>query len=491
MYWHISRTRRSAAAQGVSLALIMIASTSLLAQVPIDATDIEVRGRRADSIFASFRGDEPGCAISIDRRGQILHAAGYGLADLEHGIPIRPTTVFRLGSLSKQFTAAAVLLLARQGRLSLDDAVRSYLPWVPRYERPITLRDLIHQTSGLRDILSLWALSGRDPEDHLLRREVEAAIGRQRALNHPEGTRYAYSNTNYYLLARVVEAVDGRSFRQFLADELFAPLQMQHSGVVDDYGLIIQDLAENYAEAEDGTLRRRMLKTDLIGASSAYSTVIDMARWNAFLAGSVDGPGGVGFVNAMFTVEPLPGGEESVYAFGLRLLERRGLREISHGGTWGGYRVYFRHYPSVGLGITVLCNQLELSPYRLSARLADIYLGDLATGPIPEEGEPPLGGNDEPDTSKTVAAEQARPLVGRYYSPELDAVHEITYSDGALWIQAGWQEPVRLSPDGEDSYGYEGTTWTFRFENGRVAGLRMDSGRVRGVEFEVLPKRGS
>ena len=339
-------------------------------------------------------------------------------------------------------------------------------------------------------MLSIWSVSGRDPEDHLLRRAVDAAIRRQKGLNHSPGTRYSYSNTNYYLLARLVEAVDGRSFRDFLAEELFGPLGMQASGVLDDHGRIVAQMAESYARAEageeasDGELRRRLYRTDLVGASAAYSTVLDMARWNAFLAGASDRRvGSPEFVDSLFATIRLDGsGEPNVYAFGLRNMRRRGVHEIGHGGTWGGFRTYFRHYPDSGLGVTVLCNQLEISPFQLSARVADLYLGDLVSGPEPAYRPP--GSDHDAGPDRRTEYESVAPYLGRYYSPELDADHTFTYEDGALWVQAGWQEPVPLARRDERQFAHGGTTWTFLEREGLVTGVRMDSGRVRGVEFE-------
>src|SRR5687768_11256733 len=227
------RTARSFIAM---LALMVLASIAGVREARADA-----RTDQVDALFAQMDGSRtPGCAVAVFQDGEIRYQRGHGMANLDHGIALQPSSVFHVASVSKQFTAAAVTLLAQEGRLSLDDPVRKYLPEVPDFGSPLTIRQLVHHTSGLRDQWQLLELSGwRYSHDLITDADVMSLVRRQKTLDFAPGSKYSYSNTGYTLLAQIVGRVSGRSFREFTTERLFAPLGMSSTHFRDDFTEIV------------------------------------------------------------------------------------------------------------------------------------------------------------------------------------------------------------------------------------------------------------
>ena len=223
---------------------------------------------RVDALFAQWaKPDSPGCAVGVVRGGKILLARGYGMADLEHDIPITPRTVFYIGSVGKQFTAYAVVRLAQQGKISLDDEVRKHVPELHDFGRPVTIRQLIHHTSGLRDFFELLSVSGMREGDLVTQKDLLGMIFKQRELNFPPGDRFLYSNSNYALLATIVERVTGEPFRDWMAANVFAPPGMNQTRVCDDHQRIILVASCSRCELRRGT---RSLRVPLLAVISAW-----------------------------------------------------------------------------------------------------------------------------------------------------------------------------------------------------------------------------
>ena len=233
---------------------------------------------RVDELFQKMDSTvTPGCALAVVKDGRILYERGYGMADLDHNVPITPATVFHVASMSKQFTAASIVLLAQEGKLSLDDPVRKYIPELPDFGIPITIRQLIHHTSGLRDQWDLLGLAGwRYSLDLITDDDVLAVMSRQRDLNFPPGTRHLYSNTGYTLLAQIVKRVSGQSFREFTTSHIFQPLQMNNTRFRDDHAEVIKNIAYGYQPAQNAFLIS-ITNFDTVGATSLLTTVEDLA----------------------------------------------------------------------------------------------------------------------------------------------------------------------------------------------------------------------
>jgi CubicO group peptidase (beta-lactamase class C family) len=294
---------------------------------------------RVDSLFSEWdKPDSPGCAIAVVRDGAVIYSRGYGMADLDHAIPISAHSVFDIASTSKQFTAVCVALLARQGKLSLDDQIQKYLPEIRQYEQPITIRHLIHHTSGLRDYIALMELAGWRFENDYSDDELIGLITRQGELNFQPGDEYLYCNTGYLLLAEIIKRVSGVSLRAFADEAIFAPLGMKATHFHDDFGEIVTNRAVGYSPEDGGGYRIDMSLFDVVGDGGVYTTVEDLCLWDANFYHNVVGGCGQDLIEEITTPGRLNSGAALDYAFGLRVKPYRGLGSLSHSGRWVGYR---------------------------------------------------------------------------------------------------------------------------------------------------------
>ncbi len=326
-----------------------------------------------DELFAGFAEQpSPGCAVAVVERGRVILARGYGLADLDRQTPITPRTVFEIASLSKQFTAASVLLLAERGRLSLNDDVRRYLPELPRYDATITLNHLLHHTSGLPSYIDLLVRSGKRYQDVTTDADALAALAGQPRLEFPPGAAFKYSDTGYFLLSLVVRRATGKTLREFAAENLFAPLGMSDTQILDDSTRRIPRRAAAYSPAAGGGFQGNESNWEQTGDGAVNTTVLDLARWDGnFYSGAV---GGKTLIDAMTTPGSLAGGRPLSYGGGLFLDRFHGLRRVRHPGSWGGYCAELMRLPDQGLSVITLCNLGSADPTGLSERVAELYL---------------------------------------------------------------------------------------------------------------------
>ncbi len=333
--------------------------------------------KRVDELFSEWSNtNSPGCALAVIKDGQIIHKRGYGMADLEHDVPIRPSSVFYIGSVSKQFVAACMLLLDEQGKIDLDADVRTYIPEFPDYGYKITIRHLIHHTSGVRDNLTLWELVGRSHLEEIPEEEIFDMICRQKELNFEPGTRYMYSNSCYFLMSIIVERASGLSLREYADKHIFQPLGMQNSIFGDNNRRIIRNRAFAYGKNSDGSFNSMLMRFDLVGSGGLYSTVEDLFLWDQNLYNNKIGNRGQAFVEDMLTNGKYKDGSEVDYAFALVNGEYKGLRTISHSGALGGYRAYFVQFPEQQFSVIILSNFENFLPQNLAQQVADIYLAD-------------------------------------------------------------------------------------------------------------------
>jgi CubicO group peptidase (beta-lactamase class C family) len=406
---------------------------------------------RVDSVFAAWRAPGvPGCAVGVGRNGETVLRRAYGLAELEHQVPNTPETVFEAGSVSKQFTAAAVVLLARQGRLSLEDDIRRYIPEVPDYGPTITIRHLLNHTSGLRDWGSVQDIAGwpRGTRIHT-HAHVLDIVSRQRALNFTPGAEYLYSNTGYNLLAILVERVSGTSFAEFSRREIFAPLGMMRTQWRDDFSRIVPGRAQAY-DHRNGAYHLEMPFENVHGNGGLLTTVDDLLRWNQAVASGALG----GILDEMETRGRLTGGRQIEYALGLRVAPYRGVREVSHSGATAGYRAYLARYPDQGLSVAVLCNAAEANPTQLAHRTAEVFLGDALRDPPP----PP---------AITVAPEELERHAGLFRGRRTGEPLPLVVAEGAL-TTGGGQRLVPIAPNT-----FRGGVRQFEMVPGTPATLRV------------------
>ena len=262
-----------------ALVSVTVASSTSSAQTNPPAA--ESAEARVDKIFAQFdKKDSPGCALAVVRDGRVVYKRGYGMADLEHDVPMTPQSVLYIGSTSKQFAAASVALLAQQGKLSLDDNVRKYVPELPDYQPPVTLRHLVHHTSGVRDGWALLSLAGRSADEVINLDDIVALAARQKSLNFKPGEEHLYSNTGYWLLAVVVARASGKSLREFADAEIFKPLGMARTVFNDDHTRLIKGRAYGYAPVRAGGFRLANVNNDLVGAGGLWTSVEDIVLWD-------------------------------------------------------------------------------------------------------------------------------------------------------------------------------------------------------------------
>ncbi len=330
---------------------------------------------RVDHLFARWdRADVPGCALAVVKDGEVVYERGYGMADLEQGTRIEPSTVFHVASVSKQFTAFAVLLLEREGKLTLKDDVRKYLPELHDFGKPIVIRHLLRHTSGLRDQWGLLMLAGWRIDDVITEDDVFRLIRRQKELNYEPGAEFLYGNTGFTLAAKVVERVTGRPFRESAGERIFGPLGMKRTQFPPDYQGLVQGRARSYHPAGEGRYKNAVLSYGTVGATGLLTTVGDLARWDRnFYEPRV---GGRGVVDRLQEVGTLNDGRPTGYALGLEIGDYRGLKTVEHGGGDAGFRCTLLRFPTERFSVILLANAGDFDAGGTARRVADLYLGE-------------------------------------------------------------------------------------------------------------------
>ncbi len=356
------------------LALVTIITLGTLFRFPAPASDTLTQ--KVDQIFSVYdKPVSPGCSLGVIRDGNLVFRKAYGLADLELAVPLSPQSVFYMGSVSKQFTAAAIVLAAEQGYLSLNDDVRKYLPELPDYGRIVTLRQMIHQTSGFRDFFTLLSLSGRDVADFNSPEDIFKIVARQKELNNVPGEEWIYSNTNYFLLGMIVKRATKKSLAEFAAENIFRPLHMSHTLFYDDHTLVVPGRVAAYDSGPHDSFRVDWSTTyELVGGGGLMSTVDDLLLWDRNFYTNRLGKGTL--VQELQTPGVLNNGSEISYAMGLDLGNYRGLPVVEHGGALFGYRTEFLRFPEQEFTVTCLCNIADAVPENLAREVADLYLAD-------------------------------------------------------------------------------------------------------------------
>jgi CubicO group peptidase (beta-lactamase class C family) len=400
------------------LALLVVPLT-VAAQGP---ARVDTGSRAVDRLFDAWRDTEsPGCAVGVSRRGQIVYQRGYGMANLETGTPIRAGTIFHAASVAKQFTAMAVMLLVRDGKLSLDDDVRKFIPELPDYGTRITVRHLLTHTSGLRDFFEMLILArGRFEEDRITEADMMDVVTRQKSLNFTPGAEYLYSNTGYAIAEVIVKRVSGQSLKDFAAERIFAPLGMRNTSFRDDYTALVTGRAQGYARRGSGW-RSSSPNYDVYGPTNLLTTVGDLLVWSE----NLDNPrvGDSLIMRQMSTSAVLTNGDSTGYGLGLSLANDRGARVVEHEGGDPGFVAYLGRYPDHHLAVALLCNSRSLNPVALGHAIAGVYLDTiLKPGPMYVASSP---ARVEP----AVLAKRA----GVYFQPTRVEVVEVTLRDGELF----------------------------------------------------------
>lgn len=328
-----------------------------------------------DGIFAAYQApSSPGCSLGVIRDGSFVYRHGYGEGSLELGVPLTSDSVFYMGSVSKQFTAASVVIAAHRGLLSLDDDVHKYIPELPDYGHPITLRQMLHHTSGFRDVLELLELSGRDAADVHEFPELLDLVTRQKGLNFTPGDQFLYSNTNYFLLAEVLHRVSKEPLSQFAQENIFQPLHMTHTRFYDDRRAVVPGRVAAYDEGPRGDfIVDWSTNFDKVGDGGLMSTIDDLLQWDQNFYDDKLADGSV--AKELQVRGRLNSGKEIDYALGLEIGEYRGLPTVEHGGALFGYRTDILRFPHQRFTVICLCNVATANPDLLAHKVADLYLG--------------------------------------------------------------------------------------------------------------------
>lgn len=394
---------------------------------------------RIDRIFARWdHVNSPGCALGVSRDGEMVYQRGYGMSNLEHAIAITPPSIFHVASISKQFTAFSILLLEQDGKLSVSDDVRKYIPELPSYGKTITIDHLLHHTSGLRDQWDLLGLADWREDDLITEEDVLRVVTRQKELNFEPGAEYLYSNTGYTLLAVIVNRVSGKSLHEFADGRIFRPLDMTSTHFHDDHTMIVPGRTQAYQPREEGGWRISIPVFDTYGATSLFTTVGDLLKWERNFA---DAKVGGRALMAKFTTKgALEGGEPISYARGVVVGTYRGLATVGHNGADAGYRADVVRFPDQRVAVAVLCNLANINPSQLSRRVAEVYLG--------REMLPDNAGAAA--KAIAVSAAQLARYAGAYWSPRTEEVRRFEVRHDTLVMQVG--SGVPLTPVGADRF---------------------------------------
>jgi CubicO group peptidase (beta-lactamase class C family) len=364
------------------VAVAAFLSSATYAQVPSKEKVIAGAERGFEKFSKVYVGPAPGCAAAVSLNGETVFEKAFGLADMEHNVPNTPQTIFESGSVAKQFTAAALVLLQQDGKLSIDDPVRKYIPELPDYGSPLTIRHLLNHTSGLRDWGTVISLTGAGRGDRVINQDLALdIITHQRALDFKPGSEYSYSNSGYNLAAIIIERVSKQKFPAFIEERLFKPLGMKNSSWRDDYQRIVPGRAQAYSRQGPGPWRLNMPFMNVYGNGGMLTTVGDWMKWNAMLDSQALG---APLVNALETQGMLNDGRRIAYALGLVVDKYKGLKDVSHGGATAGYQTFLARYPDNKVSVGVMCNGTAPGAGGIAASITDEIFGPYPETPKTE-----------------------------------------------------------------------------------------------------------
>jgi len=447
---------------GVVAITATLSGGGLSAQAPaLSSTDTKA----IDAVFSDYdKAGSPGCMLGVVGHGSFVYSRGYGRANIEHDVAFAPQTVFDIGSTSKQFLATAILLLVEDGRLSLDDDVRKYIPEVPDYGQTITIRHLLTHTSGLRDYITLMTLAGWQLEDLTTPAQALDIISQQKALDFRPGAEFAYSNTGFFLSSLIVQRVSGMGLAAFAAERIFSPAGMSATRYMDDHAAIVPHRAGGYEPAGTG-FRVALSNWEQLGDGAVQTSIADLLKWDAnFYAPRI---GGERLVRALQEEGHLAGGKPIGYGLGLFLGQYRGLPTVRHGGSWAGYRAELLRFPGEKTSVMVLCNLATADPEERANRVADIVLRGRLTEPAPR----PHPAGPDPDTRALTT------FGGTYWHEERMLVARFWPHERGLALMAGGEpRPLEVAADGVYRVRDQSTRYRFVAGEPRRVERAPDSG---------------
>ncbi|HEY2531711.1 MAG TPA: serine hydrolase domain-containing protein [Xanthobacteraceae bacterium] len=431
---------------GVALVFMFSVTSSAMA--------MQTDQQAVDQLFAAYeKPGSPGCSLGVIRDGAFVYSKGYGLGSLELGVPLSPDSVFYMASVSKQFTAASIVLAAEQGFLSLDDDIHKYIPELPDYGQPITLREMLHHTSGFRDYLGLVQLSGRNILDVHPAAEMLDLIVRQKALNFSPGSEYLYSNTNYFLLAEVIKRTTKKPLSVFAEENIFRPLGMSHTRFYDDKDVVVAGRVPAYEPGSGGSFKVNWSTNfDGVGDGGLMSSADDLLLWDKNFYDNRLGKGTL--LKEMLTRGTLKNGKQIDYALGLEISNYHGLPIVEHGGALFGYRTEILRFPEQRFSVICLCNLASANAGALSRGVADVYL---------KTAVPPVPATATEQTVQKATDSEAHALQGKYENPRDHSAVKFSVAENSLQVYG-----MKLKPVGPNRFVTPfGPTVAFETMNGK------------------------
>jgi len=373
--------------------------------------------KKVDAVLADYdKTNGPGCALAILKDGKILYQRGYGMSNLEHNIAISPSSIFHVASVSKQFTAAAILRLSLEGKLSLNDDIRQYIPEMPDFGHRITFNNLLHHTSGLRDQWDLQALAGWRDDDLITETDILEMLARQKALNFIPGDEYLYCNTGFTLAGIAVKKITGVSLRAYADSVFFKPLGMNHTHFHSDHAEITPNRTQAYEKDDQGKWKISIPVFDNYGATSLFTTVEDLAKWDEnFYTKKI---GGDAFISLLQHTDLLNDKTPQNYAYGLLVRTYKGYKTVEHSGADAGYRCNFIRFPDSHFSVILLANLANINTAALSNKIADLFLPDKTT----------------PAPMLATDSSIVKGWAGDYFDASTQSVLNLSYKSGALQL---------------------------------------------------------
>ena len=480
--------RRATTLTWLLMLLAYCPSITALDEPPVD----ELAPRIATLLKDWDQPDTPGCSIAVVKDGTIIYSGGFGMANLDHSIPNAADTVFRIASVSKHITASCMLLLADEGLLTLDSDIRKWLPEISEYDETITIRHLLHHTSGLRDYTSLMRLLEIGDEDLFTPQQTIDLIARQKGLNFSPGTQHSYCNSGYFLLSVICQRASGKTLRQYADQKIFSPLEMTSSHYHDNHLEVTPKRATGYAPIGEGKYRIHETVLDHVGDGGVFTTVEDLATWTTALG---EGRLGADLLQRLQQKFTLQDGEELDYGLGVIETSFRGQRMLQHGGGWVGFRTSLAAFPEQGIVIICLGNCSGFQPSRISRQIAALVVEGL----VPPHLQRPARTSDrrDRDESSATAQEDAkawdhRQVLGRYHSSELDRQWSIIHSGTTDVALVGFEgEPLAIAVTGNDrlTVGRWLKMQLIRDEEDAVTGFTIDVAGMSGIRFERMVEK--
>jgi CubicO group peptidase (beta-lactamase class C family) len=456
------------------LIVTLLAILALASRIGLAADARAPLEQALDPVFGNWnKPGSPGVAVMVVRERKVLYSRSFGLASLEYGLPITPQTTFNAGSIAKQFTATAILMLAAEGKLSIDDGIHRYVPELPEFGHRITLRQLLNHTSGLRDIWALTYLAGWMSADVRTQRQALRLLSRQKTLNFTPGTGFIYSNSGYILLAEVVARVSGQAFPAWMTEHIFMPLGMTDSYFYQDHTRVLTGNASSYNSlSRDKGFARDILNSGLVGSGNIVTTAADLAKWSAYLVSAEIGEEPL--LSRLSEQATLPAGSQTGYGMGLFVGTHRGVPIVQHGGASAGYRSHLLIFTDDQLAIVILGNVNTVRANELATEVADIVLSDRkktpSPGAVPSEGVPAL----------------AHTAFTGLYTFGTDLLLDVRQADGRLFFLFGGSTAREMFASGPYSFvtTEEGVSLTFEpGEDNTVSRVVLEA---QGRKFQGL-----